>query len=79
MSTGEPVRKFIEFTRSMPDHLEERAVVGTPAECRRRLHELNDEFELDQVAFYFHAGGRDPERARTSLELFAHEVMPEFR
>jgi len=79
MSTGEPVRKFIEFTRSMPDHLEERAVVGTPAECRRRLHELNDEFELDQVAFYFHAGGRDPERARKGLELFAHEVMPEFR
>ena len=79
MSTSEPVRMFIEFTQAMPDQLEERAIVGTPAECRRRLHELNDEFELDQVAFYFHAGGRDPKRARYGLELFAKEVMPEFR
>ena len=79
MHTADPVRQFIDFARSMPDQIEERAVVGTPAECRRRLHELNDEFTLDQVAFYFHAGARDPKRARYGLELFANEVMPEFR
>ena len=79
MHTADPVRQFIDFARAMPDQIEERAVVGTPAECRRRLHELNDEFTLDQVAFYFHAGARDPKRARYGLELFANEVMPEFR
>ena len=75
----DPLRAFLDFALSMPDHLEERAVVGTPAECRRRLAELNDEFGLDQVAFYFHAGARDVKRARYSLELFANEVMPEFK
>ena len=70
---------FLDLILSLPDHLEDRAIVGTPAECRRRLHELDDEFGLDQVAFYFHAGARDPKRARYGIELFAHEVMPEFR
>ena len=71
-------QQFLDFAQAMPDELEQRAVVGTPADCRRRLRELDDEFDLDQVAFYFHAGGRDPQRARDGLELFAHEVMPEF-
>ena len=79
ISTRDPVKLFVDFAQAMPDQLERRAVVGTPAECRRRLHELHDELGLDQVAFYFHAGGRDPRRARGGLELFAHEVMPEFR
>jgi alkanesulfonate monooxygenase SsuD/methylene tetrahydromethanopterin reductase-like flavin-dependent oxidoreductase (luciferase family) len=75
----DPLKMFLDLIMSLPDHLEERTVTGTPAECRRRLAELHDEFGLDQVAFYFHAGGRDPQRARRSLELFAQEVMPEFR
>ena len=76
----DPVRTYIEFVQSMPGAVEERAVVGTPAECRRRLHELDDEFGgLDQVGFYFMAGGRDPKRARRGIELFAKEVMPEFQ
>lgn len=75
----DPFRAFLDFALSMPEHLEERAVVGTPAECRRRLAELDEEFGLDQVAFYFHAGARDPQRARYGLELFANEVMPDFK
>ena len=75
----DPMRSYLEFILSMPDDVEERAIVGTPPECRRRLHELDDEFELDQVAFYFHAGGRDPQRARQGLEIFAKDVMPEFK
>jgi alkanesulfonate monooxygenase SsuD/methylene tetrahydromethanopterin reductase-like flavin-dependent oxidoreductase (luciferase family) len=76
---GDPLKMFLDLIMSLPDHLEERAIVGTPAECRRRLRELDDEFGLDQVAFYFHAGARDPERARQGIELFAKEVMPEFQ
>ena len=79
MKNDDPFKAFLQFIRSMPDQLEERAIVGTPAECRRRLTELNDEFGLDQVAFYFHAGGRDIQRAKRGLELFAKEVMPEFK
>ena len=77
-ATEDPFQQFLDFAQAMPDELEQRAVVGTPADCRRRLRELDDEFDLDQVAFYFHAGGRDPQCARDGLELFAHEVMPEF-
>ncbi len=79
LKDDDPFKAFLQFTRAMPDQLEERAIVGTPAECRRRLTELNDEFGLDQVAFYFHAGGRDTQRAKRGLELFAKEVMPEFK
>lgn len=75
----DPLKTFLDLIMSLPDHLEERTVTGTPAECRRRLAELRDEFEIDQIAFYFHAGARDPQRARRGLELFAQEVMPEFR
>jgi alkanesulfonate monooxygenase SsuD/methylene tetrahydromethanopterin reductase-like flavin-dependent oxidoreductase (luciferase family) len=76
----DPLRAYFEYVLSMPENVEERAVVGTPAECRRRLHELDDEFGgLDQVGFYFMAGGRDPVRARRGIELFAKEVMPEFK
>jgi len=67
-----------DFIRSVPDNVEERAVVGTPAECIRRLEELNDELGLDRVAFYFHPGARDVDRARRGVELFAKEVMPHF-
>lgn len=79
LKPDDPFRAFLDFALSMPDQLEERAIVGTPAACRRRLKELQDEFDLDQVAFYFHAGARDPKRARYGMELFANEVMPEFR
>lgn len=79
LKPDDPFKAFLDFALSMPDHLEERAIVGTPAECRRRLKELHDEFDLDQVAFYFHAGARDPKRARYGMELFANEVMPEFK
>jgi len=79
LRTGDPLKAFLDLARSLPEHLEERAVVGTPAECRRRLAELRDEFGIDQIAFYFHAGARDPQRARYGIELFANEVMPDFR
>ena len=79
MRGGDPLTTFLDLAKSMPKNLEERAVVGTPAECRRRLAELRDEFGIDQIAFYFHAGGRDPKRARYGIELFANEVMPDFK
>ena len=78
LRSGDPLRAFFELIHSLPDNLEERAIVGNPSDCRRRLAELRDEFGIEQVAFYMHAGARDPARARRGLEVFAQEVMPEF-
>jgi alkanesulfonate monooxygenase SsuD/methylene tetrahydromethanopterin reductase-like flavin-dependent oxidoreductase (luciferase family) len=75
---GDPLKQFLELVMSLPDELEARAVVGTPRDCRRRLAELRDQFNMEHVAFYLHAGARDITRARKGLELFAKEVMPEF-
>ena len=40
---------------------------------------LKREFDIEHLAVYLHAGARDISRARQGLELFAREVMPEFR
>ena len=78
LRSGDPFRTFFELIHSLPDNLEERAIVGSPSDCRRRLGELRDEFGIEQVAFYMHAGARDPARAKRGLEVFAQEVTPEF-
>ena len=75
---GDGLRDVWERVVSMPEHLEERAIVGTPRDCRRRLAEVRDEFGIEHMALYLHAGARDITRARQGLELFAKEVMPEF-
>ncbi len=79
LRSGDPLKVFLELMTSLPDHLEERAIVGNPRDCRRRLAELRGELGIEHIAFYFHAGARDVGRARQGLELFAREVMPEFR
>jgi alkanesulfonate monooxygenase SsuD/methylene tetrahydromethanopterin reductase-like flavin-dependent oxidoreductase (luciferase family) len=76
---GDPFRSVLERLTSIPDHVEERAIVGTPRDCRRRLAEVREEFGIEHMALYLHAGARDITRARQGLELFAREVMPEFR
>ncbi len=75
----DPLRGSLEMITSLADHLEERAIIGTPRDCRRRLAEVREEWGIEHIAFYFHAGARDIARARRGLELFAREVMPEFR
>ena len=67
-----------DFILSIGDHIEERAIVGTPQACIRRLEEIDDELGLDQVLFYFHAGAWDIGKARRNLELFGKEVIPHF-
>jgi alkanesulfonate monooxygenase SsuD/methylene tetrahydromethanopterin reductase-like flavin-dependent oxidoreductase (luciferase family) len=71
--------KLQDFISSISDSVEERAIVGTPEECARRLEELDDELGLDRVAFYFHPGGREITSARRGIEQFAREVMPHFK
>ena len=73
------LRVLQERLVSVVDHIEERAIIGTPQDCRRRLAEVIDEYGFDHIPFYFHVGGRDITRTRRGLELFAKEVMLEFR
>jgi alkanesulfonate monooxygenase SsuD/methylene tetrahydromethanopterin reductase-like flavin-dependent oxidoreductase (luciferase family) len=68
-----------DFILSIGDHIEERAIVGTPQACIRRLEEINDELGLDQVLFYFNAGAWDTGKARRNLKLAAEEIIPHFR
>jgi len=75
----DPLRGGWDMITSMADHLEERAIIGTPHDCRRRLAEVREEWGIEHIAFYLHAGARDIGRTRRGLELFAREVMPEFR
>lgn len=79
LRSGDPLKEFLDRVISLPNHLEERAIVGTPQDCRKRLGELKDEFRIQDVAFYLHAGARDTMRAKQGLDLFAQEVMPEFQ
>src|SRR5215831_15777486 len=73
------LRTLQERLVSLVDHIEERAIIGTPQDCRRRIVELREEYGIEHMPFYFHAGARDLTRARRGLELFANEVMPAFR
>lgn len=79
MHPDDPRRLFWYQVTSLPENIEERGIVGTPRDCCRRLKELRDEFGIDHVAFYLHAGARDIGNARRALELCAKEVMPELR
>jgi alkanesulfonate monooxygenase SsuD/methylene tetrahydromethanopterin reductase-like flavin-dependent oxidoreductase (luciferase family) len=76
---GDTLRGLWERLVSMADRVEERAIVGTPRDCRRRLAEVREEWGIEHLALYLHAGARDITRARRGLELFAKEVMPEFQ
>jgi alkanesulfonate monooxygenase SsuD/methylene tetrahydromethanopterin reductase-like flavin-dependent oxidoreductase (luciferase family) len=72
-------RNRANFIQTMVDDVEERAIVGTPDECIRRIEEIDAELGgIDQLAFYLHAGGMDVDDARSNITLFGREVLPHF-
>jgi alkanesulfonate monooxygenase SsuD/methylene tetrahydromethanopterin reductase-like flavin-dependent oxidoreductase (luciferase family) len=79
LPANNPLRDVWVRLGSMAEHLEERAIIGSPRDCRRRLAEVREEWGIEHIAFYLHAGARDIPLARRGLELFAKEVMPEFQ
>jgi len=52
--------------------------IGTPDQIRKRLREY-EESGVDQVVFISQAGNNKHEDICASLDLFAREVMPEFK
>mgnify|MGYP000901729823 CR=1 FL=1 len=76
---GSAAFEHAEYILSISDHLEERAIVGTPETCIRRIREIDEQLGgVTEFAFYLHAGARSTAQAKRSLELFAREVMPAF-
>jgi alkanesulfonate monooxygenase SsuD/methylene tetrahydromethanopterin reductase-like flavin-dependent oxidoreductase (luciferase family) len=59
-----PARGGWDMITSMADHLEERAIIGTPRDCRRRLAEVREQWGIAHIASYLHAGARDITRVR---------------
>lgn len=55
-----------------------RAVIGTPEECARRIERLAADFGLTHLIFEVFFGGMPHERVLRTLERFAREVMPHF-
>jgi alkanesulfonate monooxygenase SsuD/methylene tetrahydromethanopterin reductase-like flavin-dependent oxidoreductase (luciferase family) len=55
-----------------------RGAVGTPKQLREYLKRYEDA-GVDQIIFVLQAGRNRHEHIMESLELFAHEVMPEFK
>jgi alkanesulfonate monooxygenase SsuD/methylene tetrahydromethanopterin reductase-like flavin-dependent oxidoreductase (luciferase family) len=55
-----------------------RGAVGTPAQIRDYLRRYED-YGVDQVIFASQAGRNRHEHVMESLELFAREVLPEFK
>jgi len=69
---ADALRTLQERLVSMGEHVEDRAIIGTPRDCRRRIGEIGEEYGIAHLPFYFHVGARDLARARRGLELFAN-------
>ena len=60
--------------------VEKMGVFGDPAYCAERVRTLRDQFHMDEFIGYFNQGGLvEPATVRRSMELFAREVIPQFR
>jgi alkanesulfonate monooxygenase SsuD/methylene tetrahydromethanopterin reductase-like flavin-dependent oxidoreductase (luciferase family) len=55
------------------------AYVGTPDEVIKMLEEELKTTPMTQIVFSLDSPGMNPRYMRSSLELFAKEVMPHFR
>ncbi len=54
-------------------------MIGTPEECARKLENFRREYACTHFVMTSHFPGMDPNKSTRSLELFAKEVMPQFR
>ena len=66
------------FKQSEQDSAGERAGIGTPDQVREHL-EIMEEAGVDQVVFIQQAGMNQHEDICEALELFADEVLPDFK
>ena len=66
------------YTRGGYEYEWDTGTIGTPQKIRRTLREY-EEAGLDNIVFSVEAGTISHEEICASLELFASEVMPEFK
>ena len=59
--------------------LDEYAAVGTPEQVAEKIDKMKHMYDPDGIICWFNTGGMIPhEEVRTSMGLFAEEVMPHF-
>jgi alkanesulfonate monooxygenase SsuD/methylene tetrahydromethanopterin reductase-like flavin-dependent oxidoreductase (luciferase family) len=58
---------------------ETRAIIGDPEDTARQIEYVRDTFGDVHASFQINFGVMEEPRARRSIELFAHHVMPRFR
>src|SRR5262249_54044465 len=46
---NDPAREFWAWIGAMAEHLEERAIIGSPRDCRRRLAEVREEWGIEHI------------------------------
>jgi alkanesulfonate monooxygenase SsuD/methylene tetrahydromethanopterin reductase-like flavin-dependent oxidoreductase (luciferase family) len=70
-------QRFLQVKDRMPDNAG-RGGIGTPAQLREHLARY-EKAGIDQVMFVQQSGGNRHEHICESLEVFASQVMPEFK
>ena len=71
-----------KFTR--PDELRgstfgQAVMIGTPDQVAKKMENFCDEYQCTHFIMSTQLPGLDPKKATRSLELFAREVLPQFR
>jgi alkanesulfonate monooxygenase SsuD/methylene tetrahydromethanopterin reductase-like flavin-dependent oxidoreductase (luciferase family) len=62
------------------EHLETMALYGSPETCIRKIKEIQEQCQMDQLICWFNPGGLVPHtQVLTSMRRFVHEVMPAVR
>lgn len=65
--------------RKNPERLIGNPIIGTPEEVGNELDRFTKEVRTTHLVLAMHLPGIDPAKSRRSMELFAKEVMPQFR
>lgn len=69
-----------DYLNSMTwDQVCEYSLIGSPQTVAEKLRYLNNECGLEYLLLFYHFGHMPHAKVMRSIELFAHEVMPEFR
>ena len=72
-----PVGRF--GAMSYEQILDEIAIVGSPADCRKQLARVQDEFGVGHILTWFNAGGQVPNnQVQRSMRLWMDEIAPAF-
>lgn len=74
---GRP-EKILSYDLAVNELIQKFGIVGSPSEVSEKIHALSEQFTIEYLTCVFGAGGVQPEKILTSMQLFAEKVIPEF-